>query len=145
MSKTISTSVVIIGGSPVGLAMGLLLHRHQIDCVVIEQTSGTTDNPKSRGCWIRAMELFRQWGIEEKICARELPGGSAVQTGCRTNDAGAASRGHGSGHSDRPTWRCCGASGQACGSAHTVAGRRPNLGTIKSLYKCVGSDLARPG
>jgi hypothetical protein len=145
MSKTISTSVVIIGGGPVGLAMGLLLHRHQIDCVVIEQILGTTDNPKSRGCWIRTMELFRQCGIEEeKIRARGLPGGSAVQTGSSINDAGAASRGNGSGHPDRPTWRCSGASGRAWGSAHTVAGRRPNLGTIESLYERVGSGLARP-
>ena len=49
MSNTLSTSVVITGGGPVGLAMGLLLHRRQIDCVVIEQTRGTTDNPTSRG------------------------------------------------------------------------------------------------
>lgn len=76
MPKNLSTSVVIIGGGPVGLAMGLLLHRSQIDCVVLEKTSGTTDNPKSRGCWVRTMELFRQWGIEEKVRARGLPEGS---------------------------------------------------------------------
>lgn len=68
-----STSVVIIGGGPVGLAMGLLLHRHQIDCIVLEREPGTTDHPKSRGCWIRTMELFRQWGIEQQIRARGLP------------------------------------------------------------------------
>lgn len=78
MSNIQSTSVVIVGGGPVGLAMGLLLHRHQIDCVVVEQTSGTTDNPKSRGCWPRTMELFRQWGIEEKVRARGLPDSSDV-------------------------------------------------------------------
>jgi len=78
MASALSTSVLIIGGGPVGLAMGLLLHRFQIDCVVVEKTSGTTDNPKSRGCWIRTMELFRQWGIEDKVRARGLPDGSDV-------------------------------------------------------------------
>ena len=78
MNQQLSTSVVIIGGGPVGLAIGLLLHRHQIDCIVLEKTSGTTDNPKSRGCWIRTMELFRQWGIEDKLRARGLPDGSDV-------------------------------------------------------------------
>lgn len=73
-----STPVLIIGGGPVGLAMGLLLHRHQIPCVVVEKTPGTTDNPKSRGCWIRTMELFRQWGIEDKVRARGLPDSSDV-------------------------------------------------------------------
>ena len=76
MANATSTSVVIIGGGPVGLAMGLLLHRFKIDCVVVERTSGTTDNPKSRGCWIRTMELFRQWGIEDRVRARGLPDGS---------------------------------------------------------------------
>ena len=77
-SPATATSVVIIGGGPVGLAMGLLLHRHQIHCVVVEKTPGTTDNPKSRGCWIRTMELFRQWGIEDKVRARGLPDSSDV-------------------------------------------------------------------
>ena len=78
MKHDLSTPVVIIGGGPVGLAMGLLLHRHQIHCIVVEKTPGTTDNPKSRGCWIRTMELFRQWGIEERIRARGLPDSSDV-------------------------------------------------------------------
>ncbi|MFT3799734.1 MAG: FAD-dependent monooxygenase [Burkholderiaceae bacterium] len=73
MSQVESTPVVVIGGGPVGLAMGLLLHRHRIDCIVVERERGTTDHPKSRGCWIRTMELFRQWGIEQRIRARGLP------------------------------------------------------------------------
>lgn len=73
MAHSESTSVVIIGGGPVGLAMGLLLHRLKIDNIVLERQPRTTDHPKSRGCWIRTMELFRQWGIEEAIRARGLP------------------------------------------------------------------------
>jgi len=32
------TSVFIVGGGPVGLAMGLLLHRFGIPCVVVERS-----------------------------------------------------------------------------------------------------------
>ena len=38
--------------------------RFGIDCVVVEKSPTTTDHPKSRGCWVRTMEIFRQWGIE---------------------------------------------------------------------------------
>lgn len=64
--------IVIAGGGPVGLAMALLLHRYAINCVVLEKAATTTDHPKSRGCWVRTMELFRQWGIEQAIRDRGL-------------------------------------------------------------------------
>ena len=70
------TSVFIVGGGPVGLAMALLLHRFGVDCVVVEKSPTTTDHPKSRGCWIRTMEIFRQWGIEQRIRERGLQDGS---------------------------------------------------------------------
>jgi 2-polyprenyl-6-methoxyphenol hydroxylase-like FAD-dependent oxidoreductase len=68
--------VVIVGGGPVGLAMALLLDRFGIAFVVIERDVGITDHPKARGCDIRSMELFRQWGVGEAIKARGLPAGS---------------------------------------------------------------------
>ena len=66
------TSVFIVGGGPVGLAMGLLLDRFGIDAVIVEKSPTTTDHPKSRGCWVRTMEIFRQWGIEQAIRDRGL-------------------------------------------------------------------------
>jgi 2-polyprenyl-6-methoxyphenol hydroxylase-like FAD-dependent oxidoreductase len=66
------TSVLIVGGGPVGLAMGLLLDRFGIDALVVEKSPTTTDHPKSRGCWVRTMEIFRQWGIEHAIRDRGL-------------------------------------------------------------------------
>jgi 2-polyprenyl-6-methoxyphenol hydroxylase-like FAD-dependent oxidoreductase len=66
------TSIMIVGGGPVGLAMGLLLDRFGIDAVIVEKSPTTTDHPKSRGCWVRTMEIFRQWGIEQMIRDRGL-------------------------------------------------------------------------
>jgi 2-polyprenyl-6-methoxyphenol hydroxylase-like FAD-dependent oxidoreductase len=72
------TPLFIVGGGPVGLAMALVMHRFKVPCVLVERNLGTTDNPKSRGCWIRTMELFRQWGIEPQVRARGLGNGSDV-------------------------------------------------------------------
>ena len=68
--------LVIVGGGPVGMAMAVLLDRFGIDYVLVERAEHVTDHPKARGCDIRTMELFRQWGIDEKIKARGLPPGS---------------------------------------------------------------------
>jgi 2-polyprenyl-6-methoxyphenol hydroxylase-like FAD-dependent oxidoreductase len=68
--------VVIVGGGPVGLAMAMQLHRFGIAFVLVERSEGVTDHPKARGVDIRSMELFRRWGVEEKIKARGLPPGS---------------------------------------------------------------------
>lgn len=77
-SSTPSTSVFIVGGGPVGLAMALLLDRFEVPFVVVERNPKTTDHPKSRGCWPRTMELFRQWGVEDKIRARGLADGTDI-------------------------------------------------------------------
>jgi 2-polyprenyl-6-methoxyphenol hydroxylase-like FAD-dependent oxidoreductase len=70
------TKLLIVGGGPVGMAMAVLLDRFGIDYVLVERAEHVTDHPKARGCDIRTMELFRQWGIDEKIKARGLPPGS---------------------------------------------------------------------
>ncbi|WP_428670159.1 FAD-dependent monooxygenase [Reyranella sp.] len=72
------TSVLVVGGGPVGLATAVLLHRFSIPAVVVEKSSTTTDHPKSRGCFSRTMELFRQWGVEDAIRRRGLPVGSDI-------------------------------------------------------------------
>lgn len=72
------TDVFIVGGGPVGLAMALLLDRFGVNFVLVERNTTTTDHPKSRGCFARTMELFRQWGIEDKVRARGLPLNSDV-------------------------------------------------------------------
>ncbi len=73
-----AVDVFIVGGGPVGLAMALLLDRFGVKFMLVERNTTTTDHPKSRGCFARSMELFRQWGIEDKIRQRGLPPNSDV-------------------------------------------------------------------
>ena len=68
--------VTIVGGGPVGLSMALALSRQGIASRVLELKSTTTNHPKARGVWVRAMEIFRQWGVYEPIRARGLPDSS---------------------------------------------------------------------
>jgi len=70
------TAVFIVGGGPVGLSMAILMNRFGVDFVMVERASSTTDHPKARGCWSRTMEIFRQWGIEDRMRARGLPDNS---------------------------------------------------------------------
>jgi 2-polyprenyl-6-methoxyphenol hydroxylase-like FAD-dependent oxidoreductase len=70
--------VLVVGGGPVGLAAGLALGRLGVRSLVVERSATTTDHPKSRGCWARTMEIFRQWGVADAIRARGLPDGTDV-------------------------------------------------------------------
>jgi len=68
--------VTIVGGGPVGLSMALALARLGVTSRVLEQRETTTDHPKARGLFPRALEIFRQWSVEAPIRARGLPPGS---------------------------------------------------------------------
>src|SRR5579862_5480477 len=69
----IETPVLIVGGGPVGMAVGLVLDRWGVDHVIVERNAWTTTHPKSRGCTARTMEIFRVWGIEDRVRAGGLP------------------------------------------------------------------------
>ncbi|WP_154759569.1 FAD-dependent monooxygenase [Amycolatopsis pithecellobii] len=70
--QEIATSVLVVGGGPVGLALAVGLDRHGVDCVVVERRAAPTEHPKSRGLTSRSMELLRVWGLDAEVRAGGL-------------------------------------------------------------------------
>lgn len=65
--------VLIVGGGPVGLTASILLSRLGVASRLVERHPGTAFHPKARNINMRAMEVFRQCGIEDEIRAAGLP------------------------------------------------------------------------
>lgn len=68
-----STSVLIVGGGPVGLALSLFLSRLGIRSLLVERHKSTTLHPRARGLNIRTMEVFRSVGLEQSLRAAGSP------------------------------------------------------------------------
>ena len=66
--------MLVAGGGPVGLTLGVLLGRLGIGCVVAERRSGTSVLPRATGVNVRSMEIFRGLGLEDSIRAVSLAG-----------------------------------------------------------------------
>ena len=63
--------VVVIGGGPVGLSLAMELQYHGIGCAVIEpRTAVSAVRPRAKTTSARTMELFRRWGLAERIRSR---------------------------------------------------------------------------
>ena len=68
-----NTSVIIVGGGPVGLSLALALARQNVHSLILERNTSTTQHPRARGVNVRTMELFRQWGNRHKLLQFEQP------------------------------------------------------------------------
>lgn len=67
MTAQARTPVLIVGGGPVGLALGVALDRFGIDHVIVERQHAPTQHPKARGLTARSMETLRLWGLDGRI------------------------------------------------------------------------------
>jgi 2,4-dichlorophenol 6-monooxygenase len=68
----LSTSVLIVGAGPAGLVSSLLLARDQIDHLVVSKHRSTAHTPRAHHQNQRAMELLRDFGVEERVYASAL-------------------------------------------------------------------------
>jgi 2-polyprenyl-6-methoxyphenol hydroxylase-like FAD-dependent oxidoreductase len=60
--------VLIAGGGPSGMAAALELARAGVRCAVIEpRVDVTTDRPRAKTTSARTMELFRRWGLADRV------------------------------------------------------------------------------
>ena len=62
-----TTSVLIVGGGPTGLATSIMLSRLGIPSLLVEKHAGTATHPKAVGISTRTMEIFRQIGIDDRV------------------------------------------------------------------------------
>ncbi|RBQ15303.1 FAD-binding monooxygenase [Spongiactinospora rosea] len=61
------TDVLIIGAGPVGMALALDLTYRNVPCTVVDSGDGRVRHPKVSTIGARSMELFRRWGVAQRI------------------------------------------------------------------------------
>jgi 2-polyprenyl-6-methoxyphenol hydroxylase-like FAD-dependent oxidoreductase len=76
MSHT--TSVVISGAGPVGLALACELGLRGIDCMLVEKRDGMISLPRMSAVSSRNMEFCRRWGIAEEVRTAVWPESHAM-------------------------------------------------------------------
>src|ERR1700722_13105275 len=67
MNRNLETSVLVVGAGPVGLSLALDLAWRGVDCILIDQGDGTMLHSKIGLVSVRSMELFRRWGIVDRV------------------------------------------------------------------------------
>ncbi len=71
--KTLTTDVLVVGAGPAGLTAAALLARLGVSCVTVAKYGGTADSPRAHITNQRAVEIFRDLGLEERVMERALP------------------------------------------------------------------------
>jgi putative polyketide hydroxylase len=61
--------VLIVGAGPAGLTAAVALARYGIECLLVERRRGPSPLPRATWVSTRSMELFRSWGLEERVRA----------------------------------------------------------------------------
>src|SRR4051794_10657206 len=80
-SKTVADrfQVIVVGGGPVGMALGVDLGLRGINCAVVERRYTPQRIPKGQGLTQRTLEHFYFWGIADELrSARLLPPGYPI-------------------------------------------------------------------
>ncbi len=63
-------SVLIVGGSLVGLSTALFLRLHGVDCLSVERHTGTAIHPRAGHFQLRTVEILRWAGLEDEVRRR---------------------------------------------------------------------------
>src|SRR5690242_1213481 len=63
-------SVLIVGGSLVGLSTALFLRLHGVDCLSVERHAGTAIHPRAGHFQLRTVEILRSLGLEDEVRRR---------------------------------------------------------------------------
>ena len=60
-------SVLIVGGSLVGLSTALLLRMHGVSCLAVERHTSTAIHPRAGHFQLRTLEILRSAGLEDSV------------------------------------------------------------------------------
>ncbi len=71
--QTFKTDVLVVGAGPAGLTASALLARRGVRSLTVTRYGATADAPRAHITNQRAMEIFRDLGIEDRVMARALP------------------------------------------------------------------------
>ncbi|MFD9698072.1 FAD-dependent monooxygenase [Lentzea sp. NPDC059081] len=80
MTEHHETGVLVVGGGPVGLALGLDLAGRGVPHMIVDGGDGVVRHPKVSTVGPRSMEHFRRWGLAAAIRAAGLPGDHPLDT-----------------------------------------------------------------
>jgi 2-polyprenyl-6-methoxyphenol hydroxylase-like FAD-dependent oxidoreductase len=98
--------VLIVGGGPVGMALGTELGYQGIDCLVIERRDGTVSHPKMNMISTRTMEFCRRWGVADEIRGAGWPPEHPMNIAYVTSLSGFRISGFDyPSYDDRPPWQ----------------------------------------
>ncbi len=64
--------VIIIGGGPVGIALGIELGMHNVRTLILEKHDKPLRTPRAQSLSARTMEFFLRWGIDKQLESRLL-------------------------------------------------------------------------
>jgi putative polyketide hydroxylase len=67
--RPLDVPVLIVGAGPAGLTAAVALAQYGIKCLLVERRRGPAPLPRATWVSTRSMELFRSWGLEDRIRA----------------------------------------------------------------------------